>query len=151
MNLNINTTKLWNPEKSIIFQEKFNRLQISDIESRLASLSNNESLSQADVANIVIDIGKLFESCAAESFGLVRSGNNIRVDNSKKTWFNRNCRQMRNQYHYASRVYTINKTEHNKQFLSKSYKDTMHLSIRRFKMARTEKLRKLKSFNPREY
>lgn len=154
LNLNVNTTKLWNPEKSTIFLENFDRLQISDIELRLSSLSNNESLCQADVDNIVTDIGKLFESCAAESFGQVRPERNIRVDNSGKPWFNRDCRQMRNQYHYARRVYSINKTEHNKQFLkqvSKSYKDTMHLSIRRFKMARTEKLRKLKSSNPREY
>lgn len=154
LNLNVNTTKLWNPEKSTIFLENFDRLQISDIELRLSFLSNNESLCQADVDNIVTDIGKLFESCAAESFGQVRPERNIRVDNSRKPWFNRDCRQMRNQYHYARRVYSINKTEHNKQFLkqvSKSYKDTMHLSIRHFKMASTEKLRKLKSSNPREY
>lgn len=113
LNLTIDTTKLWNPEKSIIFQEKCNRLQISDIGSRLASLSNNEPWSQADVDNIVIAIDKLFESCAAELFGLVRSENNIRVNNSTKPWFNRNCRQMPNQYHYARWVYRINKTEHN--------------------------------------
>lgn len=96
----------------------------------------------------------MFEQCAEESFGYVPLLRNARESRSKYPWFNRECRNKRNRYHYARRLYNRFKTEHNKNNLksiSKSYKRTMNLCFKRFKQARIDKLKKLKTSNVRAY
>ena len=112
---------------------------------------------QSDLDDIVIQIGQTFEKCAQKSFGYIKHGPKNHVtstNNIGRPWFKDNCLRARNQYHKARRRYNVNKTEQNKQMLkhySKYYKNTMNLSIKQFRTLRIQKLKNLRTTNPREY
>ena len=153
----IRNIKLWNPDKSSCFIEHYNTEKMSEIDSQISLLLEKGSPLQSEVDEIVTQIGQTFEKCAEESFGYSKQGQTKPTNNKnnvKKPWFKENCFRARNQYHKARRRYNINKSEHNKQILkqtSKYYKSTMNLSIKQFKSLRIQKLRNIRSTNPREY
>ena len=77
-----------------------------------------------------------------------------KIKNKKKQWFNAECRRARNQYHYARKLYNKQKSEYNKQFfrtVSKTYKCTILLCIRKTKEDRIMKIKTLKNSNSKEY
>ena len=143
--------RLWNPPKSNCFQFHFNMDRILEIIQNY--LTNIGSLQQSEMDDIVMQIGQEFEKCAEESFGYVGQGKiKQNMDTTKKPWFKENCYRA-HQYHTARR-YNNNKSEYNKQILKRAgkwYKSTMNLSINKFKSLRIQKLRNLKSSNPREF
>ena len=71
-----------------------------------------------------------------------------------KPWFNFNCRKARNMYHVARKLYNKNKTEINRLRLkqvNKEYKSTLFKNQKQYKNVNINKLRNLKTSNPREY
>lgn len=152
-NPTVEKIKLWDSDKSNIFVHNFDLNTLSEIGDRLSALSNNEDVKQDDIEYIVTDIGKLFSDCAELSFGKQKFSN-IQNSNTKKPWFNAECRRARNQYHYARKTYNKIKSEHNKQFLrnvSKIYKCTINKCIKKTKQNRIAKLKSMKNSNAKEY
>lgn len=148
------TTKLWDKNKSTSFQQNFSRdlKSILNIEIVLKSLQIRGSVNENEINDIVNKIGSLFENCAEESFGKVHQ----RKENTghRKPWFDRECRRMRNKYHFARKAYNMDRSYQNKYRLkqvSASYKQTMHNSVKKFKQIRIETLKRLKKADPREY
>ncbi|MCW4343991.1 MAG: reverse transcriptase family protein [Candidatus Thiodiazotropha endolucinida] len=146
---------LWNPEKSNDFLGNFNVTEMRRIDLNLTSFINSGSIQQYEMDDIVTKIGQLFEKCAEKSFGCKRKNKTKhRTNMPRKPWFKGNCHIARNQYHNARRLYNLYKTEENKQTLkhaSKFYKNTMNLSIRKYRNLRIQKLRSIKTSNPREF
>ena len=147
--------RLWKHEKSQSFHDNFNLDSLREIDSKLSFLTKRGSLQQEEIDEIVMQIGQNFERCAEASFGRVkRPSVKHENDTANKPWFNVNCKRARNDYHKARRKYNANKSEQNKQILrqtSKFYKNTMNLSVKQFKNVRIQKLKNLKTTNPREY
>ena len=146
--------KLWDHSKTDIFQQNFSLDDTSKVQIGLDKLLQKQKICQNDIDTIVNDIGSLFIDCAESSFGRVKSPGHKNTDENKKSWFNIDCKRARNLYHYARKLYNKYKTEHNKQFLksvSISYKKTINTCIKNTKLTRINKLRKLRTTNPREY
>ena len=147
--------RLWNHEKGHCFQDNFNINKLQEIDSKLSLLISKGSLQQSEMDDIVLQIGQAFEKCAEASFGHIKQVNNkSKTGTIKKPWFKEDCHRARNLYHNARRRYNTNRSEQNKLFLrqaSKFYKSTMNLNIKKFKNIRIQKLRSLKTANPREF
>ena len=126
---------------------------MTKIGDKLSDLSNKEVVEKGDIETIVSDIGKRFINCAELSFGKTGNSNNVKKT-VNKPWFNAECRRVRNQYHYASKMYNKQKSVYNKQFLktvSKTYKCKIMKCIKQTKQHRSKKIRNMKSSNAKEY
>ena len=145
--------KLWDSDKSNLFSNNLNMELVSDVDQKLLHLLNGNTITQSDIDEIVGEIGAIFEENAKNSFGYLRPTNNKKSKFSKP-WFNFNCRKARNIYHVARKLYNKNKTEINRLRLkqvSKEYKSTLFKNQKQYKNVNINKLRNLKTSNPREY
>lgn len=127
--------------------------EISRINEFLDNLSEKEITSE-DVSFVVSDIENLFSSTSQKSFGFKKQKTKRNIHTRNKPWFNFECRKARNVYHKARKLYNKYKTLHYKNILksvSKDYKNTISLSVRKFKQDRVLKLKTLRSNNPKEY
>ena len=147
--------RLWNHDKSNRFLENLDRSELIKIESKLSSMKGETELQQHDVDRVIMQINSLFEKCAEKSFGHIKEVTKPACTNiTNKPWFRDKCHTARNHYHNARRLYNINRTEHNKQRLkqcSKLYKSTINSSVKEHKNLRIQKLKNMKSSNPREF
>ena len=145
--------KLWDSDKSNLFSNSLNMELVSDVDQKLLHLLNGNTITQPDIDEVVGEIGAIFEENAKNSFGYLRPTNNKKSKFSKP-WFNFNCRKARNMYHVARKLYNKNKTEINRLRLkqvSKEYKSTLFKNQKLYKNVNINKLRNLKTSNPREY
>ena len=146
-------TKLWDPDKSHLFSNNLNSELVSEIDQKISHLLNSNTTIQSDIDKIVGEIGVLFEESAKNSFGYLRPKNNKKSKFSKP-WFNFSCRKARNVYHIARKLYNKNKSETNRirlKQVSKEYKSTLYKNQKQYKNVNINKLRNLKTSNPREY
>ena len=60
---------LWNSDKSEIFVENFDIFRVSEIETKLDKILDQNSTTKDDIDDIVSDIGNLFHLCTNETFG----------------------------------------------------------------------------------
>lgn len=144
--------QLWNSEKANIFPENCNINKIRSINEKLESMRNGNIL-KSDVDSVATDIENVFQEACIETFGIHKSRPHS-VKKIHKPWFNYECRNARNSYHNARKIYNRNKSEQNKTLLktvSKAYKNTMSINIKRHKNEKIEKLRRIKSSNPKEF
>ena len=101
----------------------------------------------------VVNIDSLFETCSKESFG----SKTVKKDNkysNLKPWFNRSCINARNIYHKTRKMYNQYKTDYHKnnlKIVSKNYKNTLSKNYKNFKIERIEKLRRLRTNDPKQY
>lgn len=131
------------------FVKCFSKVNIKILD-RLDNLSKQVT-NPIDISEIVCSIETLFVSTSGQTFGEVKS---YSVDSpTKKRWFNKECKVARKKYHYSKKKYNNNKSQPNKILLKKAsieYKQIMSKNVKMFKNSRVEKLKKLKTANPRE-
>ena len=78
----------------------------------------------------------------------------VAISNNNKRWFGRQCQSARRKYHIAPKINQrhLSTTNHRKlKKTSQSYKQKMNFHMNKFNRNIPEKLRKLKSKNPKEY
>ena len=147
-------TKLWNTDKADQFVQNIDIDAVTIIDKKLDMLLETDEISQSDVDCVVNDIGNIFKDSATISFGTIKRNFKKVKNKNERPWFNRECRVARNVYHNTRRLYNRYKSEHNKNLLktvSKNYKRTISKSIKSYDNARINKLRDLRSSNPKEY
>ena len=110
----------WQPDKSEIFEEKFDIVLVSEIETKLDNLIETDCITENSINEIVGDIDSLFESCSKASFGTKTVKKHNKYSNFKP-WFNRACINARNAYHKTRKLYNRYKTKYHKK-QSKMYK-----------------------------
>ena len=113
---------LWNAEKSEIFVENFDIFHVSEIEIKLHKILDQNLVTKADIDDIVLDIGNMFQSCANETFGVPKptlKHEKYAKYESLKPWFNDICIRARNLYH-KTRKYI---TDTNLSILKKTFKN----------------------------
>ena len=146
-------TIFWQSDKSEVFIENFDIMKVAEIENYLDHLIETNNIEETQVNEIVNNINGVFEECAKESFGCKTR----KTDNkySKfKPWFNRDCINARNVYHKTHKMYNSYKTEYYKNMLkhvSKQYKQTLNKNCKKFKNERIQKLRRIKTNDPKQY
>ena len=59
----------WQSDKSEIFQQNFDIVQLSAIEMKLDQLTETDHLTENRINEVVGNIDSLFETCSKESFG----------------------------------------------------------------------------------
>ena len=147
-------TKLWNTDKADQFVQNIDIDAVTIIDKKLDMLLETDEISQSDVDCVVNDIGNIFKDSATISFGTIKRNFKKVKNKNERPWFNRECRVARNVYHNTRRLYNRYKSEHNKNLLktvSKNYKRSISKSIKSYDNARINKLRDLRSSNPKEY
>ena len=146
-------TKLWDPTKAAHIIDNLDSGCLSNIISKLTSLSVSNVKKQNDIDTIVNDIGSLFEISAKSTFGLVKPHCHKSREHTKP-WFNTDCRTACDLYHRTRKLYNKNKSEYNKMLLkqvSKNYKNTISKSVKHYKDTNIKKLRTLKNADPKQY
>ncbi|MEW8547931.1 MAG: hypothetical protein AB2693_30870, partial [Candidatus Thiodiazotropha sp.] len=145
--------KLWDESKKEDFVHYIDQSEILKINEFLDTLAKNEITSD-DINLVISDIENLFSSTSEKSFGCKKRNTQSNTHMQNKPWFNYECRNARNSYHKARKLYNKYKTLHYKNVLklvSKNYKNTISLSVRKFKQNRLIKLKELRSNNPKDY
>ena len=111
-----------------------------------------------DVNKVVSSIEALFVSASKTTFGLKRGkrdSNSYRQNkHMNKKWFNQECRNARNTYHYIRKQYNMYKTVHYKNRLknvSKLYKRAISKNVTIYKNEKISKLKNLKRAKPRDF
>lgn len=144
---------LWEPDKTETFIENFDVARAAEIEAKLDNLLATNNISKNDIDDLVTHIGSLYESCSKTTFGYKKVKQKDKYSKFKP-WFNRSCINARNVYHKTRKMYNKYKSEYYKTILktvSKNYKNTLNVHRHKFKAERIQKLRRLKTSDPREY
>ena len=141
--------KLWDENKSQQFVENIHQ---SDVDEILQSVNEitPENTNNETVNNVVRKIETLFISNSKNTFGVKKPYKNMQ----NKRWFNTECQNARNIYHYTRKMYNKYKTQFYKnklKIVSKEYKNKISKSVKNFKNTRVDKLRKLRHTNAKEY
>ena len=152
--------RLWDSEKCDSFIDNIDILKVSEIEMHLDQIMNAENgASKADIDGIVLQIGSLFSTTSKTTFGTKtfrtdQKSKSKSKKNNFKPWFNGQCFQARNLYHKSRKMYNKYKTKYYRTILktvSKNYKRTLTINNKRYTNDKIDKLRSLKTNNPREY
>lgn len=145
--------KLWKQENADSFLANFDSHKLSQINIVLNSLKQKQTVSKSDIDNVTCDIEDVFHNACEGAFGMYTPCEKAPT-RPNKPWFNTECRLARNSYHKTRRLYNRFKTDHYKYLLktvSKKYKCVISKNIRRHKDVTIERLRQLKSKDPKEY
>ena len=147
---------MWNTDKAIQFLQNIDINAGTIIDKKLDMLLETDEISQSGVECVFNDIGNIFKDNATISFGTTkRYFRKKKQHKNERPWFNRECRVARNVYHNTRRLYNRYKSDHNKKNLlktvSKNYKHTISKRIKSYDNERINKLRDLRSSNPKEY
>ena len=114
---------------------------------------NLHSITSVDINMICKTIGEIFTKASNETFLDV----NIKTadkNNISKRWFGYQCQNARRKYHLARKINNINPSETNRNNLkaaSKTYTRTMNFYINKHNKITQDKLRVLKSKNPKDF
>ena len=154
---NTKSNPKWNESEKQTFLLNIDKNKIQAINNRLCDLHQSNNVNTDDINKICADIGSIFVSAAEATSGKSKSTSNKHIsENSKdsKPWFGYKCKNARRKYHIARKINNINPTNNNKSKLketSKNYKGTMNFYINKFNHNIQDKLRNLKSTNPKDY
>ena len=154
---NTKSNPKWNESEKQTFLLNIDKNKIQAINNRLCDLHQSNNVNTDDINKICTDIGSIFVSAAEATSGKSKSTSHKHIsDNSKdsKPWFGYKCKNARRKYHIARKINNINPTNNNKSKLketSKNYKRTMNFCINKFNHNMQDKLRNLKSKNPKDY
>lgn len=144
----------WNDNKKPDFLANIDQTKISEIKKSIQNMQQNIGSIHADNINTVCTkIGEVFSDASEKSFPTNKYVNNTDDKDNSKKWFGQNCRNARRKYHIARKINNMNPSETNRNNIkteSKNYKRTMNFYINQYNQSTQEKLRKLKSENPKE-
>ena len=137
-------------KKTHLFDKNIAECELQKIRANLERVTV-QNANQESINNIANQIENTFANTAKQSFGTRTS----KTDNkTHKKWFDKDCEHARNMYHYTRRLYNKHKNTYFKDLLksvSKNYKSRITQSVKTLKSQRVEKLRNLKSTNPKEF
>ena len=145
------TIKQWDPNKKDNFMFNFSLDELDRINEQILAAKNKE-LTQCEINSICDNFNSLITSCAEKSFGKSYT----KIDNCDKapTWFNRDCKKARKQFHRAKYQYKLRKNVENKHRLktaSTFYKSQLKRFHAKFQKDNIMKLKNLKTSNPRKF
>ena len=108
--------------------------------------------SNENLDNITEDLALIFNNASARAFNPKRQ--QLQKRPFDKPWFGPACKIARKKYHRARNIYNQNKnvqTKNNLNFFSKQYKITMNKYIHKYKKGKIDKLRSMRTKNPKDY
>ena len=146
--------KLWDKENAHLFVNNIDQSEVLRIKQLVDECSENENVTKNDIDMITDGIENLFNDTCKETFGIKKPYTRKSTAKSTKPWFNYECKSARNIYHKTRRLYNRFKTDHYKNMLkivSKTYKNVLSKNAKRFNAEKIEKLRNLKTRDPKEY
>ena len=127
---------------------------INDITNKLL-LVERHTVDCDFINNVSDEICQIFTTSASEAFGTkVTSVTGNTQKRFKKPWFTKHCRSARQNYRKAKRMFKKYGGDIFKFDLyekEKKYKKILNQSVVRHKLAVKEKLKYLRTSNPREY
>jgi exonuclease III len=152
----------WNPDSKQLFLENINMDSVNGLENTLSLLEmNTDNIVPGEIDDIVNRICNLFCDSAKEcGFIPLPSGKpNYQPKPYKrkqpmKPWFNANCEEKRKEYHKVKKKYNSSTSYENKEQLksaSKMYKRQVNREYRLYCKKLHQKIRMLKSTDPKEY
>ena len=147
----------WNQEKKADFIINLDNQMISDIKLSIDHIRQNiDTANQNMINNVCNQIADTFLDSAKKSFRHAEKSDEQNDTDSpcNKQWFGSQCKSARRKYHLARRINHIIPSPNNKQNLkqaSKNYKNTMNFHLNKHVRNTQNKLRKLKSSNPKEF
>ena len=141
-----NTYVRWNTKKSTEFthvldNEKLTVLQ--QIEHTLNDI-DTQSITQNQVNELVNEIGKVFLDTASTVFGSIGK-KQVKTD-TEKPWFNRECKNKRDEFHRLRKIYRNIKTLENKTNMNRSardYRKLLHNNYKKYQENCADELRSL--------
>ena len=145
------TIEQWNPNKKDDFLFNFSLEDLDKLNEQILEAQKRES-TQADINLICESFNSLILSTAEKSFGKT-TGKTFNNGNST-SWFGTECKKARKQFHKARYQFKLRKSYENKERLkmtSNSYKRALKKSHAKFKHDNVQRLKKLKTTNPRKF
>ena len=139
-----------NKKDDFLFNIDQNKL--SEIQNLVQNMHNNH-VDLENINSICNEIGQVFKDSADQSFPTLKTASSRKKTNSKG-WFGYQCENARRKYHKARNSNKKHPTSSNKSNLknaSKAYKKTMNFYINRHNKNTQDKLRNMKSKNPRGF
>ena len=115
-------------------------------------MAQNRESTQADINLICESFDSLILSTAENSFGKT-TGKTFNNGNTS-SWFTTECKKARKQFHSARYQFKLRKSYEKKERLkmtSNSYKRTLKKSHAKFKHDKVQRLKKMKTTNPRKF
>ena len=143
----------WNSDKKADFIMNLDSQKISDAKLFLDQLrQNSNEVNQNMINQACTQISDIFLESAEKSFGRT---NIVNTESSpSKQWFGPQCRSARRKYHIARRLTHRIPSNNNQEKLkqaSKNYKRTMNLYLNKHVKNTQNRLRNLKTNNPKEF
>ena len=144
----------WQNNRKGDFLSNIDHDKLSEIKTTVQNMHLSVNCVDSDKINsLCTDIGHVFQNAAEQSFPPAKPASSKRKPNSKN-WFGYQCENARRKYHKARKRNKKRPTDSNKLDLknaSKAYKKTMNFHINKHNKSTQEKLRNLKSKNPRDF
>ena len=143
--------KLWDEKKIQSFVENIDENEMQKIQDQLTNITQLNA-NQDNINEVISQIENLFLQNAKVTFGTKQQRKPD--ENTHKEWFDSECKRARNVYHYTRKLYNKHKNTYYKNLLktvSKDYKCKISKSRAKFKNQRVDRLRNLKTSNPKEF
>ena len=149
----------WSNDKASSFTNSLEGELVSHLCLRLDILLGNvDDINTDTVDELYICICEMFKTAASDCNLLKDCKNDDHVKTKDapvyKKWFNNDCKEKRRAYHKQKNVYRHCRSKHNLELLrveSKKYKKALNEASRVFDQGFNDKLRSLKSSNPKEF
>ncbi|CAC5408661.1 unnamed protein product [Mytilus coruscus] len=146
----------WKHEKILEFKGNINTDEVDELFSRLLEKSENLDVVDQNCINVIVDdVTNILLKPAKKTFGVhVNMSKYENNNNNNKDWFNKDCIKSRQAYRKSLRLFKHYGSNVFKQRLrnsEKHYKKTMSDSIRLFNFDFRQKMKKLRTKNPREF
>ena len=129
--------KFWDEHKKCQFVQNIRQSDVDKLLQRVNEVSP-ENANVETIKNIVTKIEILFTSNSKETFGVVSQKSYKNYTNKK--WFNAECRNARNRYHYTRKIY--NKLK----IVSKEYKNIISQNVEKIKKYKNWKIAKFEVY-----
>lgn len=148
--------KMWDndcPEKVV---DSIDILKLCEIESKLDNLITYD-FGKSELDLIVLDISRLFLDSAQTAFGdkfRPQPRKNSTYKNNSQPWYGRECKEAQKEFIKAKNRYRGSKTDTNKLNMKtkgKYYRRINHVHYRRHVNSNANKIKSLKSSNPKKY
>ena len=144
--------RLWDASNVDSFRANLQMTDFDPIYLSFNQIEAQQHITSNDVNSLVNNINECFLKCAEKSFGKIKYTD---IKSSKTpSWHGPECKTKRKNWHRAKHRYKIQKSQENKVELkvaSKAYKNIMKKHYRKFKKFNVNRLRSLKTSNPKQY
>ena len=146
----------WNAQVNLKLKNNLDFSALKQINIEIDSTANTKSATKEHVNKIVDSICSILKDAVADSDTQTQKPNNVKYKSKQpsKPWFNKSCKEKRSQYFKAKRHYRYNQTDENRCKLilaSKAYKKIINSQYKLHYNELNQKLKSLKSNNPKEF